>query len=127
MNRACPPPLLVARQERGVVLDVPEQRERHEVRRRVAPEHALAVDQSADARSTVALHEDVALPQVEVDQVGDGDLVEGVVGGLRRARHLVRGQRQPGPARRASVSTPSYMAVKAVRQSEVRGPKVAEG
>lgn len=90
--------VLIAGQEGGVLLDVTEEGEGDEVPQGVAPEHALAVDEATDPGCTVrAVHEDVAPPQVEVDQAGGGDLVQGVVRRLRGAGHLFHGPGQPGP------------------------------
>jgi len=68
---------VVASEERRVLPDVPQQRQRDEVRERVSPERALGVDEPADPRGRVtAVDEDVAIPQVEVDQHGRGYLVK---------------------------------------------------
>jgi hypothetical protein len=60
-------------QERRVLLDVAEQRERDELGYRVAPERAFRVDQGAHP---VSVDQDVAVPQVEVHKHRSGHLVE---------------------------------------------------
>lgn len=86
----------VAREERLILPDVPEQRQGDEVGEGVAPEHPLAVDESADTGCSVrAVDQDVALPQVEVDGTRDGDLVQGRVRRPGRAGDVVGGERQP--------------------------------
>lgn len=83
-----------------VLLHIPEQGERDEVGGRVAPEHPLPVDDPADRPGPrLPVDEQIALPQVEVDESGPDDVVEyGRRGGEQRA-DPVRRARQSGAVR----------------------------
>lgn len=83
-----------------VLLHISEQGERDEVGGRVAPEHPLPVDDPADRPGPrLPVDEQIALPQVEVDEGGPGDVVEdGRRSGEQRADR-VRRARQPSTVR----------------------------
>src|SRR5690606_36183650 len=78
--------LAVARREGVVRVEVAEERGGDELGQRVAPEGPLVVDDRLDAGPPRQVEEDVAGPDVEVDQVGRVHLVE-----------YGRGRRQQGP------------------------------
>jgi hypothetical protein len=90
----------------------------------------FVVDESGDPglRPVAAkVDEDIARPQIEVDESGLGDFVEGVPAlGHQRShvgrRHAQRGLPAVGVARSAST-----IAVNAVRQSEAESPDSPAG